>query len=151
MAGPGQLRGTSGDTVRGVVERVGSEPHATLVLMRASGDLVAPRGIDEALLRGLTGIEVMATGAFTEECAPEAGPRGARVFAMTRFVVRAVGGVSAVDGILTEENGQWVIVTADGTRLPVSRVPALLEAMAGARVYFAGPLTALPVAYGVIR
>jgi hypothetical protein len=58
--------------------------------------------------------------------------------------------VPAVDGVLAREGERWFVVTADGRRLPVARLPAALRGRAGARVWLAGPPGEAPAAFGVI-
>lgn len=161
LAGVTACRGTTpgaapaplaaGDTVRGIVSLVGSEPLAVLVVAPKRGDLVVPRGDDVPQLRTLTGIEVTIAGALTDDCVSEGGPRGARVFAVTQFAVRAMNGVAAVDGTLQQEGELWVLATSDGRHVPIVGLPTALENQAGARVYLVGPLDRPPQAYGIIK
>jgi hypothetical protein len=161
LAGGSACRGTgngvapaplaAGDTVRGIVNLVGSEPLAVLVVAPRRGDVVVPSGDDVKQLRTLTGIEVTLAGAMTDDCVPDGGPRGARVFAVTQFAVRAMNGVAAVDGTLQQEGELWVLATSDGRHVPIIGLPQALESQAGARVYFVGPLDRPPQAYGIIK
>ena len=119
------------DTVRGVLERVGSEP-ATWLVVRASRDVRLVDG--PPWLGTLTGTEVMVRGAPV--------PDGFRVDDVR---VRAVDGEPAMDGVLAREGAGWVL-THDGRRLPV-RLPAGLHAREGTRVWFVGQP---PERFGVI-
>lgn len=139
------------DSVRGVVRVTGAEPRSALLLVPASGDPMVPRGADSTRLRQVAGLEVTLFGVATGDCASDVGPRGAQFFDVARFVVRAVNGVAAVDGVLSQGAAVWVITDGAGVAHAVAAVPPMLQAMAGARVYWAGPLGAAPVAYGVIR
>ncbi|MBI3792338.1 MAG: hypothetical protein HY275_15865 [Gemmatimonadetes bacterium] len=139
------------DSLRGVVRVTGSAPLTALLVVPAGADPVVPRGPDSTRLRNLTGLEVVLKGAYSEDCAADAGPRGARFFDVTRFIVRGLDGRPAVDGILAQVDGRWQVTDTEGTVHALAVLPPLLESMAGARVYLVGPLTNLPIAYGVIR
>ena len=150
---PGAAPGTdvASDTVRGVVRLVGSEPLVTLLVVPSTGDAIMPRGAEGQLLRTLTGVEVMVRGRLTGDYAFDAGPRGARVFDMRQFVVRAVDGVAALDGILSRGDDGWMLTAFDGRRHPIAQLPSALAELDGARVYLVGPLDRAPQAYGIIR
>ncbi len=139
------------DTLRGVVRLVGSEPMATLAVFPAAGDPVVPQGADAELLRSLTGIEVVVRGRVTFDCAADAGPRGARIFELASFRVRAVGGVRAVDGILTRVDSGWRLVTLEGEQIAIAFLAPMMRLQEGARVYFVGPFDRAPSTYGIIK
>jgi hypothetical protein len=52
--------------------------------------------------------------------------------------------------MLTLQNADLFLVTGDGKRLVVRQPGAGLRALVGHRIWIAGPLDAVPVAYGVI-
>ncbi len=138
------------DTVRGKVSVVGSEPMTEVVLSPlAGGAPVALAGSQRVTLRGLGGLEVMVTGRLTGKMSA-AIPRGGAEFEADSFVVRAVDGVAATDGIVATSDGMFFLVTTDGRRLSADHLPALLKQKIGARVYLAGSLDGAPVSYGVI-
>ena len=138
------------DTVRGKVSVVGSEPMTEVVLSPVAGGApVALAGLQRVTLRGLGGLEVMVTGRLTGKMSA-AIPRGGAEFEADRFVVRAVDGVAATDGIVATSDGMFFLVTTDGRRLSADHLPALLKQKIGARVYLAGLLDRAPVSYGVI-
>ncbi len=151
VAGAGPAPLAAGDTVRGIVSLVGSEPHAVLVVSPRRGDVVVPHGVDVALLRALTGLEVTLAGSMTDECVPEGGPRGARVFDVTQFAVRSMNGMRAVDGTLVRDGETWQLATSDGQKLAIPVLPEMLKQHEGARVYFVGALDGVISAYGVIK
>ena len=148
-AGPAPL--ALGDTIRGVLSMVGSEPGAVLVLAPRKGDAVVPRGAELAQLRALIGLEVTIAGRMTDDCVTEGGPRGARVFEMTQFAVRAMNGAGAIDGMLVREGASWMLATSDGRRQPIPILPGALAQQEGARVWFVGTLDGNISAYGVIK
>lgn len=57
----------------------------------------------------------------------------------------------AIDGVLAEDGGTLYVVETDGRRRQVMHAQSDLRAHVGARVWIAGPLDRLPVAYGVIE
>ena len=128
------------DTLRGTVDVVGSEPATSIVLRMDGGSRDVTLLGDRAVLGPLVGIEVAVWGALERPGA----------FRVERVEVRASGGVPAVDGVLARQGAGWVLVTHDGRRLPVARLPASLEGMEGARVWLAGPLDRTPDSSGLI-
>lgn len=137
---------TASDSLRGVVERVGSEPGSALIL-RASDDaacaLILPPPPPP-----LDGLEVVVWGARRAPSAPMPGVPCA--VAVQRYAVRAVDGAVAHDGRLRLAGSDYSLETTDGVRHPLREVPAALRAMVGARVFWAGSLDRAPVAYGVL-
>lgn len=129
---------TAADTARGVVAIVGSDPMATLVLQPAAGAVLALEGAAAAPLRTLGGVEVMVAGGRTGARAAAVAPAGADVFRVDRFVVRAVDGAAASDGVLVEQGGAWSLRLTTGGELRLATVPDALRAHRGARVYVAG-------------
>jgi hypothetical protein len=128
----------AGDTLRGTVEIVGSEPMTGIVLQTGAGtpNLCGAR----ELLRRVAGLEVAVWGARNAQ----------GQFCVDRFAVRSANGVPAVDGILAREGQGFALVMADGRRLPIARLPDALRSSVGARVWLAGPLDRAPDSFGVI-
>jgi hypothetical protein len=127
----------AGDTLRGEIAEVGSEP-GTQVAMRPAGTILT--GPLEAPLKRLHALEVTVWGHSD-------GPRRFRV---ERFEVRASGGVAAVDGELAMEGERYLLLTHDGRRLPLPHIPTALRGRAGTRVWIAGPLDRSPDSFGII-
>ena len=140
------------DTVRGTISVVGSEPLTSLVLSPVTGAApMALVGAHQVTLRGLSGLEVMVAGRRTGNMSaaiPRAG--GGAEFEVDSFVVRAVDGVAATDGIVASEGGRFYLVTANGSRLRADFLPVALRQKIGARVFVAGALDQTPASYGVI-
>ncbi|HEU4559079.1 MAG TPA: hypothetical protein VFS20_14560 [Longimicrobium sp.] len=131
---------TAADWLRGTVDIVGSEPGTWVVLRLGGGRRDVTLLGDTRLLRRLAGLEVAVWGASESP----------GVFRVTRVEVRAADGIAAVDGVLARQGAGWVLVTHDGRRLPVARLPQALRGMEGARVWLAGPLDRDPDSSGVI-
>jgi hypothetical protein len=127
------------DTLRGTVRVTGSEPAVTYVVEDAAGRHTPLEG-DPAVLRRLDGLEVAVRG--------EA--RGTAPFRVTRTEVRAVNGVPAMDGVLAREDGRDVLLSRDGTRHVIVRLPAGLRGAVGSRVWLAGPLDGDIDSFGII-
>jgi hypothetical protein len=126
--------------MRGTVLIVGSEPGTSLSLQAPDGGTVGLVG-EEIVLRQLSGLEVMVRGT--------ADPP--RTFQVAAAIVRGHAGVPAVDGILARNGAGWALLTADGVRIPIARLPQSLEGREGARVWMAGPLDRPPDAFGIIE
>lgn len=129
------------DTVVGTLSVVGSEP-ATLVslLPRGGAPAVILGGSALPDLRRAAGTEVWVSGTRSD----------ARSMDVTRFEVRSVHGIPAVDGVIAREGESFVLITQDGRRVPVPRLPHELRERVGARVWLAGPLERDPELFGVV-
>jgi hypothetical protein len=134
------------DSLRGVVERIGNEPGARLIVRGAAGETCA---FDDGAPPALDGLEVTLWGARTRAVNP-AIPGVACALRVQRYAVRAVDGVPAMDGILVESESSYALALASGARPLLRNVPAVLRAHVGARIYWAGPLDRAPAAYGVL-
>lgn len=146
-AAPSVTRGDhAADSVRGVVERIGSDPTSQLVVRRADGAVCALQVTGSPPVEGF---EVTLWGRLDLASATMI-PGVSCAFAAERYAVRAVDGIAAVDGILRVDGTASVIETADGVRRPLRDVPSALRAHVGARIYWAGPLDRAPAAYGVL-
>lgn len=134
------------DSVRGVVERVGSDPSSQLVVRGADGGVCALHMPSPPSFEGL---EVTLWG--RRDLAPATMiPGVACAFTSTRYAVRAVDGIPAVDGTLRANGASYAIETTDGVRRPLRDVPPALRTQVGARIYWAGSLDRAPAAYGVL-
>jgi hypothetical protein len=139
---PAVAPGLVADTLRGVVQRVGPEPTATYVLQPRSGGPVRLEGAPSIPWQAALQLDVMVEGTRTGNPA---------VFAATRYTVRAVDGLPADDGVLVAQPaGRWALRRADGTVHPLREVPTALTRLAGARIYWVGPLDRAPQGYGVL-
>jgi hypothetical protein len=146
----------SGDSVRGLLSRVGNDPLAVLLLTPSVGASREPVALGGSAasdgLRQVVGLELVVFGKRTGDRAATAAPRGAPTFAVQRFVVRAADGIAATDGVIVATaGGGFALRSFDGRDVPVAALPSSLRQMLGARVWLSGPLTIAPQAYGVIR
>lgn len=140
--GAGERGAAAGDTLRGTVAVVGSEP-ATMVALRpvGGGAEVLLDGEPVRELRTLSGVEVQLTG--------RAGP-GERRFTVRSFAVRGVDGVPAVDGVLVAEGDALYLRLSGGELRRIAHPPAALRALVGRRVWVAGALEREVAAFGVV-
>lgn len=140
------------DSARGTLLLVGNEPVATLLLAGADRN-TEPLALTGALLpvlRRVVGLDLAIFGQLTGARAANASPRGAAVFDVKTFEVRAADGVAAHDGIVEFRSSTWMLRLADGRELAVASMPPLLRQQIGARVWIAGSLNVAPVSYGLI-
>lgn len=140
---PGEGRPNPGaatsDTLRGAVLEVGAAPATQIAIRPAGGGQIFVTGSQADALRRVTGAEVWASGT-------RAGSR----MEVTRFVVRAVDGVAAIDGrLVADAAGGIAIVDGNGKRHALTNPPEALRAQVGARVWISGRPDAVN-AFGVI-
>jgi hypothetical protein len=137
------------DSIRGIVERVGSEPTTQLIARPAHGSPCTLATSGASALSETEGLELVMWG---ERATPamQTAPGLTCTFTVTRFAVRAVSGIAAVDGLLRAEGASFALETADGRRHALLGVPSSLRSHVGARIYWAGPLDRAPEAYGVL-
>jgi hypothetical protein len=134
------------DSVRGIVERIGSDPTTRLVVRGADGTLCA---LQMTAPPAFEGLEVTLWGRRDLASATMV-PGVSCAIAAERYAVRAVDGIAAVDGMLRIDGTAYSIESADGTRRPLRDVPSTLRTQVGARIFWAGPLDRTPAAYGVL-
>ena len=77
----------SGDTLRGIIGLTGVIPATRLVIRRNGDGPAIPLSGDTALLRSVVGLDVRLFGEWS-----------GKGYVVSEFVVRAVGGVPAIDG-----------------------------------------------------
>jgi len=135
----GEPAAAPGDTLRGLLEVAGAEPATQVVLRAPGGGADTPLLGDTPLLRRLSGLEVMVSGA-----------RATDGFRVERVAVRSADGVPATDGVLARDGARDVLVTADGRRVPLGPLPEGLRGRVGARVWLVGPLDRTAQSYGII-
>ena len=138
------------DSVRGVIESVGSEPLTHLILRQHDRSTCAVQAASGALPSSLAGLEVTLWGARTAS-APPTLPGVSCAFNATRYAVRAADGIPTVDGLLRADGARFFLELATGERRALRDVPAVLRRRVGARIFWAGPLDRAPSAYGVLQ
>lgn len=134
------------DSVRGVVERIGSDPATQLVVRARDGAMCA---LQMAAPPPIEGLEVALWGRRDVASAMMI-PGVSCSFAVERYTVRGVDGIAAIDGVLRAQAGAFALESADGMRRPLRDLPSTLRTQVGARIYWAGPVDRAPAAYGVL-
>jgi hypothetical protein len=136
-----------GDTVRGIVSIVGSEPLTTVQLTTVAG--VGWHLVGDSLdaVRAAAGLEIMVRGVVLT---PDRAARPSARFDAVRFVVRRADGIAAQDGVLERDGAGFALRLEDDQRTSLTAVPVPLREQVGARIWWAGPLDRAPVAYGVL-
>ncbi|MBC8088370.1 MAG: hypothetical protein H7Z40_13965 [Phycisphaerae bacterium] len=132
---------------------MGNDPVSVLVLQSVANNVrssYALHGDQRSLLANVVGLEVVVRGRLTASRDMQAAPRGAMVFQVQQFEVRAADGIPTVDGVITIENGSYFIVTQSGDKLSIPHLPAELHSKPGTRVFLAGSLLQAPSAYGIV-
>jgi len=140
---------TPSDSVRGIVQRIGSELRTALTVRGADGATCVLRFAGAARPPALEGLEAVLWGIRSTAAAPPM-PGTPCTVDVAAFAVRAVDGIAAVDGVLRTDGASFALETAPGTRRPLREVPAALRTQVGARIFWAGPLDRAPAAYGVL-
>jgi len=133
---------SAADTARGIVAVVGTSFDSRVVIRPSSGgrpiSLIGPQAKS---VGRMSGADVWVTGSRDE--------RGE--INVSRFTVRTVDGVPALDGTLITRGDQLLLVTRDGKQHVIGNAPAALRQQVGARVWVTGPLDKGPVTFGVIE
>ena len=138
------------DTLRGIVAVVGTATQPTVAITGTNGITVVVQGAAETVLRNVNTLEVTLFGAHAGTVAAGALPRESPLFTATTFVVRAVQGVPASDGILLRVESGFALQHVNGTLSALRVVPEALHAHVGARIFWVGPYDTAPSAYGII-
>jgi hypothetical protein len=136
-----------GDTVRGIVSIVGSEPLTTVQLTTAEGLGWQLEGDSLTAVRAAAGLEIMVRGVVLT---PDRASRPSARFNAVRFAVRRADGVAAQDGVLERDGAGFALRLEDNRRASLAAVPATLRDQVGARIWWAGRLDRAPIAYGVL-
>lgn len=134
----------SPDTMRGVVLLAGTASAPTVMLLTNHGETqISLSGMATTGLMKLAGTEVVVRGV-------QVSPRDVVV---SDYIVRAVKGVPAYDGVLAQGDAGWTLLLTDGTgRRRLAAVPAALRASVGLRVWLSSKTTNESTdGFGVIR
>jgi hypothetical protein len=128
------------DTVRGTLVLEGAEPMAQAVLRVSGGSVAlvdAPRD-----LMPLTGADMMLTGHRLDDGR----------FRVAAFIVRAVSGLLAFDGVLTrlQPDGRYGLMLTDSSVHTLRDVPETFRSMIGQRIWVAESPDGRLASYGVV-
>jgi hypothetical protein len=135
------------DTAAGVVSLLGTAASPRIVVQTSTG----PIGVEGDLaqtLRRLEGMEVWVQGPLSTAMGRVIPPRQITV---QRFEVRGIGGVPAIDGVLREEAGTLVIVSAGGERTRLATPPVGLRELVGRRIWVTRAQDGAVASFGAIE
>ena len=141
--------------ITGTVSTDASVSPTGVSMLLASGDMVDLVGTEAQRLTGLGGAEVQLRGTWTTPVEPrldsELGLLAVRpAFAVDRFVVLAVGGREALDGMLEEDEGKYYLQLSRGDVHWFDDVPPEFSSFLGKRVWVTGSMGDPPLTFGVI-
>lgn len=121
--------GANGDTVRGIVTLIGSDPIKQVVLRTNNGaTTVSLSGMVTRGLARLEGVDLLVRGV-------KVSPRD---IVVSSYLVRAADGVPAFDGVLSGNAGGWYLtLTNGGARQRLATLPLGLQDQTGNRVWLA--------------
>ncbi len=136
-------RRAKGDSARGVVALIGGSTAPQLVLHTSGNVDVALSGMATAGMSKLAGVEVVVRGFKVST----------RDVVVSDYIVRAMNGVPAFDGILNSAGASWELTLTDGSgKKRLSVVPPTLRTAVGTRVWVSlRPGNNTPDAFGLIR
>lgn len=132
--------GSGLDTVRGTVLVVRSD-RFNQVALRTKSDTVTLTGDVVPEIARAGGADVWVEG--TRESPAE--------MHVSQFLVRAVNGRPALDGVLVAEGDQLFVLSADGSRHMISHAPGALRQHLGDRVWIASAPNSIRAVYGVLQ
>lgn len=136
----GGVQPMAGDTLRGTVAIVGSDPATFLTLRPADGGpSINLSGEAAEPLRSVDGADVRVAGS--------AAPDG---FVVQRFIVRRVNGEDVHDGVVVTAGGGLAVRTETGL-IDVPDAGPGLRRLLGARIWITSPLPGRAPSYGEIR
>lgn len=122
-----------------VVNPNGEISPSPIVLRAADGTIVGLQGMEAASMASVIGAEVRAWGTLD----------GTQLD-VDSFLVLAVDGLPASDGVLELTGESYALRLTDGGQRDVINPPAALKAHVGERVWLTGADDAPPTAFGVI-
>jgi hypothetical protein len=129
----------TGDTLRGVVRVVGSDPGTWVTLQPAGQRAVSLSGESAEALRSVSGADVWVRGRPMEW-----------YFEVTQFSVRAIDGRATWDGVLRRNGQALALELSEGGTVQLDDPPQALQQYVGSRIWLTRPLPGRGAAYGVI-
>jgi hypothetical protein len=141
--------------ITGIISADSSISPAGVSLRLDTGELVRLVGSEAQRLANLDGAGVQLRGDWSSPVSPpydsDLSLESIRPsFAVADFLVLAVGGRPAMDGLLGEADGQYFLTLASGAVLWLNAVPSAFEAGLGLRVWVTGSMEDPPLEFGVI-
>lgn len=137
--------------ITGTVVTERSAPPLRVVLRLEWGELVELVGSQVPRLVPLDGVEVQLRGTWTS---PISAPPGdvTSVFSVSNFLVLAVAGRPAMDGVLGQEAGSYYLdLTGADDVFWFADGPSEFDATIGKRIWVTGSIADPPLRFGVIN
>lgn len=142
--------GVALDSLRGVLAVTAAGPVDELTLTMPDRTTCRLLSAADSPLARAQGLEITVWGSSDPDGALRPNGTPGCGFRVVRFAVRAVSGLPAIDGILRQTSEGYHLELADGTRIPLAKVPATLRLRVNARVYWVGAPDELPSLYGFL-
>jgi len=138
--------------ITGTVVTERSRPPLEVVLRLDWGELVVLVGEEASRLVMLDGAEVELRGTWTTPLLQPPSGDVTSAFSVAEFLVLAVGGRPAMDGVLGQEEGRYYLELTDGDDVVwFEDVPTEFDANIGKRVWVTGSTEDPPLRFGVIN
>ena len=124
-----------------------------VALRLESGELINLVGSETNRIAPLSGAEVQVSGVWGEAGSPmidsDVDPT-APGFAVHEFLVLAVGGRPALDGVVEKDEDRYYLRLATGDAFLLDEGPSGFEPYIGERIWVTGSVEDPPLAFGVI-
>jgi hypothetical protein len=137
--------------ITGTVVTESSRPSAVGLLLDW-GELVELVGPEASRLAMLDGVKVQVRGTWTGPLLQPLPGDAASVFSVEEFLVLAVEGHPAMDGVLGQEEGRYYLdLTGGDDVFWFEDAPAEFDANIGKRIWVTGSMEDPPLRFGVIN
>ncbi len=138
--------------ITGTVVTERSRPPLEVVLRLEWGELVELVGPEASRLVMLDGAEVQLRGTWTSPILQRPPGDVTSAFSVDEFLVLAVGGRAAMDGVLGQEAGRYYLDLAGGDDVFwFEDAPSEFDANIGKRIWVTGSMGDPPLRFGVIN
>lgn len=138
--------------ITGTVVTERSRPPLEVVLRLDTGDLVELIGSEGSRLAMLDGAEVQLRGAWTSPLLGQPPRDVTLAFSVSEFLVLAVEGRAAMDGVLGQDAGKYYLALTGGDYVYwFADAPSEFDANVGKRIWVTGSTGDPPLRFGVIN
>lgn len=138
--------------ITGTVVRASSGPALQMALRLESGDLVELVGSEASRLATLDGAQVQLRGSWTDQLLDPPTADVLSAFSVEEFLVLAVGGRPAMDGVLGQDAGRYYLdPTGGGDVFWFEDAPSEFDANIGRRIWVTGSAEDPPVRFAAIE
>ena len=138
--------------IAGTVVTERSRPPVQVVLRLDSGEVVYLRGSQASRLAMLDGAGVQLRGTWTEPLLSQPHGDGTSAFSVEDFLVLAVGGRPAKDGVLRQDGSKYYLELTGGSDVFwLADAPSEFGANIGKRIWVTGSTANPPLRFAVIN